>query len=102
MRSRRVQNRSYRKRKVGTGKWFCEQDRAIGKRAAAIDVVVGIAGHVQHADARTLQPNSPGELHAADAGHDHVGQEQVNGAAMRRGKARRNGNDATRDRKSVV
>ena len=60
------------------GEGLLEEGEALFEKAAAGDDIFGVARHEEHADVGARGEDASGEIAAAGAGHDHVGQEEMN------------------------
>src|SRR6266478_10014899 len=68
--------------KNGGAKWFLQEGSGLAKVTSADDRGVGIAGHKQYADARPHGSDLIDHLAPIHAGHDDVGQDQMNLAGV--------------------
>jgi hypothetical protein len=68
-----------------SGKWLFEEPHSVGQDPRLDDSVIRVSRHVQHARSRTNLTQLLDERLSAHAGHDHIGQQQINGAAVRLG-----------------
>ena len=66
----------------GGAKWFLQEGSGLVKVPTADDRGVGIAGHKQYADARPHGSDLIDHLAPIHAGHDDVGQDQMNLAGV--------------------
>jgi hypothetical protein len=51
-------------------------------RARVQQHVVGVSGHIDHLEAGLRCTGFPGHLAAVQAGHDHIGQQQIDRAGV--------------------
>src|SRR6476469_10446825 len=68
-----------------------QKDRPGREDAVGVDGLAAVARHEHHPDPGPKAPQAPRELAAVHAGHDHVGQEQIDRALVAFGDPERSG-----------